>query len=220
MRCVRVIARDHKDLLYVDNYIDENNKAYSYSWYHLASNENRKVLLLNTPDAKWEILFGYGSDNNYEVQLDCALTYGLDLEEIEEVAKFWGHIIYVNGMKCKFNRKDNRLKRKYTYKELKGHYAIGVMYEDDDIGCSMAKEWYYTQKELPKLMEDLGNLPLEIKRFIAGVSITEPVVQLYATYYHRIVNTDRHSTYNGTNYTDSRIYCREYTRNEINNWRD
>jgi hypothetical protein len=154
------------------------------------------------------------------VQLDCALAYGLGLEDIEEIARFWGHIIYVDGIKSKFIRKDNRLKRKYTYKELKGHYAIGVMYEDDDTGCRMAKEWYYTQKELPKLMEDLGNLPIEIKRFVAGTSITEPVVQLYATYYHRIVNTDTHSTFNGTNYTDSRIYCREYTRNEINNWRD
>ena len=216
----KFIARDNKDLLYVDNYLDENNKAYSYSWYRVGDNDNRKILTLNTPDAKWEILYGYGVDNNYEVQLDCALTYGLDLEEIEDIAKFWGHIIYVNGIKCKFNRKDNRLKRKYTYKELKGHYTIGVMFEDDDTGCRMAKEWYYTQKELPKLMEDLGNLPIEIKRFIAGVSITEPVVQLYATYYHRIVNTDKYSTYNGTNYTDSRFYVREYTRNEINNWRD
>lgn len=215
----KFIARDHKDLLYTDIYIDENNQAYNYSWYHVGSNDDRKILILNTPNAKWEILYGYGVDNNYKVQLDCAFEYGISTDEIEHIAKFHGHIVYVNGIKCKFNRKDNRLKRKYTYKELKGHYALGVMYKDDDTDCYMVKEWYYTQKEFPQLMEDLDNLPLELKRFIAGVSITEPVVRLYATYYHRIVNTDKHLTYNGTNYTDSHIYNRKYTRDEINNWR-
>lgn len=213
------IARDNKDLFYVNNYIDVNNKAYNYYWYHVGDTDNRNTLMLNTPDAKWEILYGYGIDNNYKVQLDCAFEYGISTDEIEYIAKFHGHIVYVNGIKCKFNRKDNRLKRKYTYKELKGHYALGVLYTDDDTGCRMAKEWYYTQKELSQLMEDLDNLPLELKRFIAGASITESVVRLYATYYHRIINTDKCSTYNGTKYTDSRIYNRTYTRDEINNWK-
>lgn len=216
----KFIARNGKDLLYVDNYLDEKNKAYSYSWHHIGSNEDRKILTLNTPDAKWEILYGYGIDPNYKVQLYCAFEYGLSTDEIEYIAKFHGHILYVNGIKCKFNDKNNCLKRKYTYKELNGYYAIGVLYEDDDSGCRMAKEWYYTSKELPQLMEDLNNLPSEIKRFIAALSMTEPVVELYATYYHKIVNTDKISIYNGTNYTDTRIYYREYTRNEINNWRN
>lgn len=216
----KFIARNNKDLLYVEHYPDKNNRAYSYFWYHVGNNENRKILTFNTPDAKWEILYGYGIDQDYKVQLDCAFEYGISTDEIECIAKFHGYILYVNGIKCKFNHKDNRLKRKYTYKKLKGHYAIGVIYKDDDSGCHMAKEWYYTSKELPKLMEDLDNLPLEIKRFIEILSITESVIQLYATYIHRIVNTDKHSTYNGTNYTDSRIYFREYTRNEINNWRN
>ena len=216
----KFIAQDNKDVLYADHYLDKNNNAYSYFWYYVGNNKSRKILTLNTPDAKWEILYGYGVDQSYRVQLDYAFEYSIPADEIEDIARFHGHILYVNGIKCKFNRKYNRLKRQYTYKELKGHYTIGVLFEDDDTGCRMAKEWYYTSKELPKLMEDLDNLPLEIKRFIAGLSITEPVVQLYATYYHRIVNTNKMSTYNGTNYTDSRIYCREYTRNEINNWRD
>lgn len=216
----KFIARDGKDLLYVEYYPDEKNKAYSYYWHHVGNNDNRKILVLNTPDTKWEILYGYGIDPDYETQLDCAFEYGLSTDEIECIAKFHGHILYVNGIKCKFNRKDNCLKRKYTYKELKGHYAIGVLYKDDDSGCRMAKEWYYTSKELPQLMEDLNNLPSAIKIFIASLSMTEPVVELYATYYHKIVNTDKISVYNGTNHTDTRIYYREYTRNEINNWRN
>lgn len=216
----KFIARNGKDLLYVDNYLDEKNKSYSYSWRHLGSNEDRKILTLHTPDAKWEVLYGYAIDPDYNVQLDCAFEYGISTDEIESIAKFHGHILYVNGIKCKFNRKDNCLKRKYTYKELKGHYAIGVLYEDNDLGCRMAKEWYYTSKELPQLMEDLNNLPSKIKIFIAAVGMTEPVVELYATYYHKIVNTDKIYVYNGTSHTDTRIYYREYTRNEINNWRN
>ena len=164
----KFIAKDDKDLLYVKHYPDEKNRDYSYFWYHVGDNDNRKILTFNTPDAKWEILYGYGIDQNYKVQLDCAFEYGLSTDEIECIARFHGHILYVNGIKCKFTRTNNKLKRKYTYKKLKGYYAIGVLYEDDDTGWYAVKEWYYTSKELPKLMEDLDNLPLKIKRFIKG----------------------------------------------------
>ena len=216
----KFITGENVDAICTQHYCDENNQDYHYSWYWVAESKNRKMLTLHTPDTKWEILYGYGIDQDYKTQLNCAFEYGLSIDEIEQIAEFHGHILYVNGIKCKFHRKDNRLKRKYTYKELKGHYAIGVLYDDDDKWCRMAKEWRYTQKELPKLMEDLDNLPPEIKRFIASLSITEPVIHLYATYYHRIVNTDQCSTYNGTNYTDSHIYYKKYTRKEINNWED
>ena len=194
------------------------DKYYSYHWWSVGHNGNRKAIELTTPDAKWEILFGYGIDCNYDIQMKYAFLYGIDIEEIEYIAKFWGQFIYVNGLKCKYDRKKQKIERSYKYKKMKGKYYIGVVFTDDVTGGRCMEMWEYQPKELPQLMEDLDNLPLPIKRFIAGVSLTEPKVALYAFCYHKTVNNETHSS--SEDWDDDNFYCREYTRNEINNWRD
>lgn len=195
------------------------NTNYSYHWWSIGDDaERRKMIELNTPNAQWEILFGYGIDCNYDIQMKYAFQYGIGVTEIEYIAKFWGQFVYVSGLKCKYNRKTQTITRYYKYTKMKGNYYIGVTFEDDVTGGRCMKMWEYKSKELSKLIEDLDNLPSSIKRFIAGVSLTEPEVHLYAFCYHKTINDETHSSFE--KWDDDNFYCRVYTRKEINNWRD